>query len=113
MRACKRTRCFHSDVRFCGNLGRSGAALDRSRRALVKAQLVAEIDELHCRLQQVITVGATADDVQAEIELRRRGPGELLRVHWPSRQLSTTMRTRAAPLLALIFTGTRAPGSVE
>ena len=82
-------------------------------RPLVKAQLVAEIDELHRRLQQVIAVGATADDVQAEIELRRRGPGERRGFHWPSRQRSTTMRTRAVPLLALIFTGTRAPGSVE
>ena len=73
---CERARRFQCDVGLGGNLGRSSDALDRSCRPLVKAQLVAEIDELHRRLQQVIAVGTAADDVQAEIELRRRGPGE-------------------------------------
>ena len=46
--------------------------LDDTVRPLVEAQLVAEIDELHRRLQQVITIRAAADDVQTEIQLGRR-----------------------------------------
>ena len=40
-----------------------------------KAQLVDQFDELHRRLQQVVAVRPAADDVQAQIELRRRRPG--------------------------------------
>ena len=40
---------FTCRVGFGGNLRRSGDALDHSRRPLVKAQLVAQIDELHRR----------------------------------------------------------------
>ena len=87
----------------------------------IEAQLVAQIDELHRRLQQVIAIGATADDVQAQIELGRRRPG----VGGPADPESVTCslpelpaidddaHARVAAAGAASCTGTRAPGSSE
>ena len=50
----------------------------RARDAAVvghaKFEFVAVIEKLEHRLQQVVAVGAPADDVQEQIELRRSGP---------------------------------------
>ncbi|MPN18830.1 hypothetical protein SDC9_166195 [bioreactor metagenome] len=69
-----------------------------------EAQPVAAIDEAEYRLQQVVTVGATADNVQEEVELGRCRPaGQALRVRsvGPAQgrvvHESMTRRMRASP----------------
>ena len=60
------------------------AAPDRAVVARRDRHLVAQIDELKASLQLVIAIRPAADDVQKQIELRRRGPGPWIAVPWHS-----------------------------
>ena len=77
-----------------------------------RARVIAYVPQVH--------IGTFAFTVETVVLMGRTAHGSLFsrpsardRIHCPSRQRSTTMRTRAVPLLAFILMGTRAPGSVE
>ena len=57
-------------MRYAGNLG---VQPDLAVLAQGEAQFVAVVEELEQRLQQVIAVGAAAEDMQHQVELGRRG----------------------------------------
>ena len=70
-RRAARTR----QVVFRRHAGHVAEPLDRPRRPPPEADLVAQVDELEGRLQQVIAVRPAPDDVQEQVQLARRRPG--------------------------------------
>src|SRR5207253_3954835 len=67
----------HGQVRLARYARRAHRPLDLPVLAHTDHDRVAQVDELKERLQLVITVRATADDVQKEIEFRGGGPVRL------------------------------------
>ena len=61
-------------VRLGRHAGQLADPLDDAGGRSPEAKLVAEVDELERRLQQVIAVGAPPDDVQEQVQLAGRGP---------------------------------------
>ena len=106
-------RGAHDEIGLGRHAGSTAVAQDLPVAARREGNLVAEVDELKRRLQLVVAIRTAPDDVQEQVQLGRRRPGQATRERrrqahgaWNS-QRSTTTRMRAVSRVAVIRPGSQ------
>jgi len=114
-------RCPDGEVRLGRHARQLTDALDHAAGPPPEPDVVAEIDELERRLEQVIAIGAPAHDVEEQVELARcwprLGPAERTALRAQgcrpdatvTCQSSTTTLSRTAPWVAVKRSGRETP----